>query len=1238
MRAKTEPAAKIKSEKKPSLLSVYDFEALKIRLASSEEILSWSFGEVTKPETINYRTQRPEKDGLFSERIFGPSKDFECYCGKYKKIRYRGVICDRCGVEVTNSIVRRERMGHITLAAPCAHIWFLRSIPSRIGLLLDISVNQLEKVIYYTSYIITSVDEQAKSKMLKELEQEYNAKLKQIKKNKNSEERRINIANLDNSFKKTKEELTRLVPLRILSEVEYQSIAMRYGHIFEAQTGSEPIMQFLKSLDLPRLYQELYRQYTKSKTQNRKLFQRLKLVRSLIKNNIKPDSMFFTVLPVLPPDLRPMVQLDGGRFASSDLNDLYRRIINRNNRLKKLIELGSPEVIIRNEKRMLQEAVDALIDNSARRSQGARSLATTANRRPLRSLADNLKGKQGRFRQNLLGKRVDYSGRSVIVVGPDLKLYECGVPKVMALEIFKPFVVHELVAKELAYNIKSATKMIDDQDPVVWSILEEVIQDKFVLLNRAPTLHRISIQAFKPVLIEGLSIQIPPMVCAAFNADFDGDQMAIHLPLSDEAQREAREMMLSSLNLLKPATGNPITEPTKDMILGLYWLTSIPFSSDSPKIFSSLDEAQYAYSQGVIGLRELIRVVVDRNNPRFAQIQERYLETSVGRIIFNLIFPREIPFVNQVVVKKVAQKVIAEFIYLLGIERSYEILDKMKELGYEYATKSGLSWGMDNLITPREKSQVVDAAKQKVSEINELYIQGLISDEERKNKVIDIWREVESTLTELTLKYLNSDGVAINFINSRASKANETTMRQMATMKGLVADPTGGIVEIPVESSYKEGLNSLEYFTSLHGSRKGLVDTALRTAEAGYLTRRLVDVAQDVVVYEEDCGDKVGRLVSRLRAGKSGDSSFADKIFSRVALQDIKIDGKLIVKAGTVIDREAALMIEKSNLDKIWIRSVISCKTRFGVCRYCYGYDLGYNELVKIGTAVGVIAAQSIGEPGTQLTLRTFHAGGAAVSDITQGLPRVEEILELHPPKGRGALVKRAGVVEEIKDLGNERIVRVRVFEQPKQKRRKRTKKDELGYDEYVVPVELGLRVKKGEEVLKGQRISEGSLDIKDILVFLGKRAAEEYMIQELKRIYNLQGAEINDKHLEVIIRQMFSLARIVDPGESGLLRGEILNKHRLLIINDWLRKNKKKPIKAVQLVMSISNVALMAEGFLSAASFQNVVRILTESVLNGRVDYLWGLKENVIIGKLIPAGTGFRKRDVVSEEEIIGV
>ncbi len=1223
MRGETTKKPITRPHKHVNLIDVYDFDSMQVHLASAEDILAWSFGEVTKPETINYRTQRPEKDGLFSERIFGPTKDYECYCGKYKKMRFKGVVCDRCGVEVTKSIVRRERMGHITLASPCVHIWFLRGIPSRIGLLLDIPQQQLERVVYYTGYIVTSVDEEEKKKVLRDLEQEYHTKAKAFagKQNEASEA-------FEASFTRAKLELTGLVPKKVVTEIEYQHLAMRYGHIFEAQTGSEPIVRMLEELDLKKQFRQLARDVQKSGVQARKkILQRIKLLKSFLHSGVKPSSMFFNVLPVLPPDLRPMVQLDGGRYASSDLNDLYRRIINRNNRLKRLIELHSPEVIIRNEKRMLQEAVDALIDNSARKTQGVQQVAMSLSRRPLRSLADILKGKQGRFRQNLLGKRVDYSGRSVIVIGPNLKLHQCGIPKKMALEIFKPFVIRELIARELAHNIKMASHMVDDLNPVVWEILEEVVSGKYVLLNRAPTLHRLSMQAFQPVLIEGIAVRVHPLVCTAFNADFDGDQMAVHLPLSEEAQEEAHTIMAANHNLLKPATGKPIVEPTKDIVLGLFWLTrTLEQAQEVKRSFASIAETLYAHSIGLIQLQEMVRIMVDRADPKFASLEGKFIETTPGRIIFNSMLPADFPFANTVIDSKATKtlgKLISELVRFSGIERTGEVLDALKSLGYEYAMRSGLSWGMGDLMIPQDKRQIVQAARDEVDQIYTQYLEGLISEDERYTKIVKVWTEVEERLKAKLFETLPLTGPVYTFVQSGA-RGNAENIKQMTAMKGLVMDPAGRTIEVPVESSYKEGLNPLEYFNAVHGSRKGLVDTALRTAHAGYLTRRLVDVAQDMVVREDDCGDQTGKLVTKAQSQLIGEN-FLQRIFGRVAAQDVKDGRKILVAAGDVFDVDAIKKLELAHIEEARIRAITSCKTRFGVCRKCYGYDLGYERMVELGQAVGVVAAQSIGEPGTQLTLKTFHTGGAAVApDITQGLPRVEEIFELHEPKGKGALAKRDGVVEDVADYGMQKIITVKVAEgQAEQKSRARKK----GVDEYTIASSLGALVKKGDRVRTGQRLSEGNLDIKEILRLLGKRAAEEYIIREVKRIYNLAGSDVNDKHVEVFVRQMFHRVRIAEAGDSQFLPGEVVDRSRFFSVNDGLRTAKKRPARAVQLVMGISKVALSAEGFLAAASFQHTSRVLIDAVIEGREDSLRGLKENVIIGKMIPAGTGYQTR-----------
>ncbi len=1198
------------SNKQPSLSRVTDFRAIRLKIASPEEILANSYGEVTKPETINYRTRRPEKDGLFSERIFGPTKDYECYCGKYKRIRYKGVICDKCGVEVTRSIVRRERMGHITLAAPVAHIWFLRSIPSRIGTILDIPLPQLERVIYYNGYIITKVDEEAKKRVLEDIEREYRSRLKELR------EDAEKTAKIEEAFRKSSEEVKNIKLLRVLSEEEYRRLSLRYGEIFEAQTGSEPIRNLLAELDLKKLSRELAQELKRQGPSfNKKILRRLRLIRSFINAKIRPEWMFLTHLPVLPPDLRPMVQLDGGRFASSDLNDLYRRVINRNNRLKRLMEIKAPEVIIRNEKRMLQEAVDALIDNSARRGRGAQT-SLGQERRPLKSLADMLKGKQGRFRQNLLGKRVDYSGRSVIVIGPELSLNQCGVPKKMALEIFKPFVIREVLARGIAHNVRGASRLIEDAPPEVWGILEEIIQGKYVLLNRAPTLHRLSVQAFRPVLIEGLAIQIPAMVCQAFNADFDGDQMALHLPLTEEAQAEAEVLMLPGRNLLKPASGDPIVVPTKDIILGLYWLTreyTPNPSSHLPKVFSSQEEALLAYENRFVTLREKIVVFMDTKG-KDKKMQK--VETTIGRIIFNSILPDDFPFINKHMSKKSLRELVSEIIYRYGTERANEVLDHLKDLGFEYATLSGLSWGMDDLIVPTQKSAIIERATKEVETVQRQYEEGLLTNEERRRRVIAIWRKANDELSELVPKTLDPHGPVYSIIDSGA-RGTWTQPVQMAGMKGLVTNPSGEIIELPVLSSFKEGFNVLEYFISTHGARKGSTDTALRTASAGYLTRRLVDVAQDVVIREEDCKTKEFVIV-RKETLKLTAESLVEKILGRTAAENIKISGKKIIKAGEMIDREAAMLIsEDDNIQEVKIRSILKCRTKFGVCQKCYGYDLGYNEPVKLGEAVGIVAAQSIGEPGTQLTMRTFHTGGVAtVVDITQGLPRVEEIFEARPPKGRAPISVEDGKVVEIIDQGRVRVIKI------KHNSLKNAKSSSV---EYIVPSGVTIWVKEGEEVKKGQQLAEGNLDLRELLKVSGVDAVQQYILQEVKKIYQNTGESINDRHIEIIIRQMFSRVKIKDPGDSQFMVGDIVDKSKFFEVNEKLKKAGKKPARAFQLIMGITKVALSTESFLSAASFQETARVLVQAACEGRVDELRGLKENVIIGKLIPAGTGWR-------------
>lgn len=1206
---------------------VTDFKAIRVKLASPEEILGWSFGEVTKPETINYRTQKPEKDGLFSERIFGPTRDYECYCGKYKRIRYKGVICDKCGVEVTRSSVRRERMGHIKLAAPVAHIWFLRGVPSRIGLMLDIPLPQLERVIYYASYIVIKVDDDAKRQVLAEIEREYSQKVKKFR-GKGAKKRTRERQRLDEALRAAKEELAGIKPRRVMSESEFHRLSAKYGDIFEAATGAEPIRKFLEDLDLPVLARQLASETREAQLQmRRRLLKRLKLVRHFLKARIRPESMFISVLPVLPPDLRPMVQLDGGRYASSDLNDLYRRVINRNNRLKRLLELKAPEVIIRNEKRMLQEAVDALIDNSARRGQASQT-AMAAQRRPLKSLADMLRGKQGRFRQNLLGKRVDYSGRSVIVIGPNLKLHECGMPKRMALEIFKPFVIKELIAREIAHNIRGATRLIEEAPPEVWAILEEVIQNKYVLLNRAPTLHRLSVQAFQPVLTEGLALQIPAMVCAAFNADFDGDQMAVHLPLSAEAQVEARDLMLSAANLLKPATGEPITVPTKDIVLGLYWMTCIkPDSFGAGKVFSSVEELILAHEQGLVDFRAPIKIMDPKNTGKTAR---EFTETSMGRIIFNRCLPADMPFLNQIFKKKDLNNLVSEIIHRYGIEKTRDVLDNLKFLGFEYATKSGISWGMDDLVVPPEKQKLIKEAEKKAADIQREYEEGLLAADERRKLIIETWRRVNDEISRLVPQTLDRFGPVYAMVDSGA-RGSWSPPSQMAGMKGLVTNPAGEIIELPVKASFKEGFNVLEYFIATHGGRKGMADTALRTASAGYLTRRLVDVAQDVVIREDDCGDDVGVVSNRKDAQEVGES-FSHRIFSRTSLEDIKVGRKVVVKAGEMISRAAAKAIEDSKIESVRVRSPITCRTRFGLCVKCYGFDLGHNRPVAIGEAVGIVAAQAIGEPGTQLTMRTFHTGGvAAVVDITQGLPRVEEIFEVRPPKGRALLAEADATVLDVLDKGSSRVIRLKLAAAATKsaKRRERGRKEKSGSEgmivEYSAPPQVAVWVKKGDKVTQGQQLTEGNLDLKELLMVSGRRAVQDYILKEVKKIYNTAGESIHDKHIEIIIRQIFSRVRIKDPGGSEYLPGDIIDKSRFFETNAALRKAGKKPAKAVQLVMGITKVALSTESFLSAASFQETARVLVAAALEAKIDPLKGLKENVIIGKLIPAGTGFR-------------
>ena len=1200
---------------------VSDFESIVLRVASPDEILDWSKGEVTKPETINYRTQRPEKDGLFCEKIFGPEKDWECYCGKYRRIRYKGVVCDKCGVEVTRAIVRRERMGHIKLAVPVSHIWFLRGVPSKTGLLLDVSVQNLEKIIYFAGYIITKIDEEARKKSIEEIEREYKQKLK----SQNSKP-----SNLKNQLKEQRDravrELRDLHRFQILPELGYRDLSLKYAQVFEAGTGAETLRKIFEEMNLEELAKKLTARVKEaSPVLQKKIQKRLRLIKGLIRAQIRPEWMFLTALPVLPPDLRPMVQLDGGRYATSDVNDLYRRVINRNNRLKHLLELKAPEVICRNEKRMLQEAVDALIDNTARRGQSAVS-ATTGQKRVLRSLADMLKGKQGRFRQNLLGKRVDYSGRSVIVVGPELKLHECGLPKYMALELFKPFVINKLVERGLVHNIRGAGRLIDQESDDIWSVLEEVIKDRYVLLNRAPTLHRLGIQAFQPKLIEGNAIQVHPMVCRAFNADFDGDQMAVHLPLTEKAQEEAREIMLSSKNLLKPAAGDPVAIPTQDVVLGCYWLTSMGEGlKGEGKIFGSVEEALLTKHFGEVDLKAKIKVRLDGN----------LLETSVGRMIFNEYLPEEVGFINRIMNQRELRKLISELIDKCGLKKTAVILDKIKRMGFKYAAVSGISWGMDDLEVPHQKKEWLKEADKEVETIQSQYLDGLLTDTERKGRVIEVWSRVTEKMAKQVSQSLSPANPVYMMIDS-GSRGSWGQTAQMMGMKGLVVNPSGETIELPVRSSYKEGFDVLEYFIATHGGRKGLADTALRTATAGYLTRRLVDVTQDIVIRENDCGDREGIYIYK-EDEEEFNHSLAERVIGRVILEKIQIPGSEIeIKVGQLVDKEIAQKIEEAGLDKIKVRSVSACKAINGVCQKCYGYDLGRNQLVNLGEAVGIVTAQAIGEPGTQLTLRTFHTGGVAGGqDITQGLPRVDEIFEARSPKGKAIISEVDGQVIDVFEKENQKIIKIK-FQIPNPKsetnskskiqnsKKLKEKKEEI--KEYVVPTNTGTWISKGDLITKGQQLNEGHVDLKDLYRLAGKEAVQRYIVKGVQSIYAIAGEKINDKHIEIIIRQMFSRALIIDPGQTNFLAGQVVEQASLQEENARAKNKGLKPAEAQSLLLGITKVSLSTDSFLSAASFQETARVLIDAAVQGKIDKLKGLKENVIIGKLIPAGTGFRK------------
>jgi DNA-directed RNA polymerase subunit beta' len=1384
------------------MLEVNDFNAIRISLASPEQIRSWSYGEVTKPETINYRTLKPEKDGLFCEKIFGPTKDFECYCGKYKRIRYKGVVCDKCGVEVAHSRVRRERMGHISLAAPVTHIWFVKGTPSRFGLLLDISPRSLERVIYFAQFIITEVDEERREAALQMQRETLSAEIERLEqglkeameqRNQALEEAMAQVKArvegeleaLEASHRQAKERLTAaaealraklqellgsvaqedllfegetlveggslveeshlssleeslarrvdelevrfqeeslhrkelaeaevdqmrhaaaqeleklhndvsqevqrlrdevenriaeiedLRPLRLLHEAQYRELKERYGDLFKAGMGAEAILEIVSHLDLNALREELRREVNSTSGQRRKkAIKRLRVVEAFRKSGNKPEWMILSVLPVLPPDLRPMVQLDGGRFATSDLNDLYRRVINRNNRLRRLLELGAPEIIIRNEKRMLQEAVDSLIDNGRR----GRAVSGSTNHK-LKSLSDMLKGKQGRFRQNLLGKRVDYSGRSVIVVGPELKLYQCGLPKRMALELFKPFVMRRLVERGLAHNIKSAKRVVERVKPEVWDILEEVVKGRLVLLNRAPTLHRLGIQAFQPVLIEGSAIQIHPLVCAAFNADFDGDQMAVHVPLSAAAVEEAKTLMLSTKNMLLPSSGEPTVAPTLDMVLGCYYLTlPKPGAKGEGTLFGSFDEARIAYDLGIIDLQAEIQVRQDGQT----------LKTTVGRIIFNEVIPPELGFRNQVMDKKALRQTVADSFRFLGNERTAKLVDDIKTLGFRYATRSGITIAVNDISIPLDKEAMLREADERIAEVERQYRRGLITEEERYNSAVSIWTQASDAIENAVKDSLDPFS-SVYMMATSGAKGNISQIRQMAGMRGLMTDPSGRIIDLPIRSSFREGLSVLEYFISTHGARKGLADTALRTADSGYLTRRLIDVAQDVVVTEEDCGTASGVWINA--SSELGMlEPFSERILGRYAA--IKVThpqtGEVLVEAQQELDEEAVERVLEAGIDRVYVRSPLSCQSRRGVCRLCYGRSMATGKLVAKGEAVGIVAAQSIGEPGTQLTMRTFHTGGVAGIDITSGLPRVEELCEARVPKGQAVISEIDGVVEIVREGDGRRIKVVsadtlrdshpipegyqllvkdqdwveagailaeapgaqtpsegeegsvtpapptlpitaaisgRVVLQDNQVSVVWEEREER---EYFVPLASRVRVENGDVVKAGDRLTDGSINPQDILRILGREAVQTYLVEEIQKVYRSQGVTINDKHIEIIVRQMLRKVRVDSPGDTELLPGELVDRFVYEDINAKILAEGGEPATAQPVLLGVTKASLNTDSFLAAASFQETTRVLTEAAINGATDHLVGLKENVIIGKMIPAGSGVAPR-----------
>ncbi len=1170
------------------------FDAIKIGLASPEKILEWSKGEVTKPETINYRTLKPEKDGLFCEKIFGPSKDWECHCGKYKKIRYKGVVCDRCGVEVTKASVRRERMGHIALAAPVSHIWYFKGIPSRMGLILDLSPRTLEKVLYFASYIVLDKGE------------------------------------------------SDLMYKQVLSEAEYQEAREKWGSTFRVGMGAESIKELLENIDLEKEYTELTEGLKGATGQKRaRIVKRLEVVEAFRESGNKPEWMIMTNIPVIPPDLRPMVQLDGGRFATSDLNDLYRRIINRNNRLRRLLELGAPDIIVRNEKRMLQEAVDALIDNGRR----GRPVTGPGNR-ALKSLSDMLKGKSGRFRQNLLGKRVDYSGRSVIVVGPELKIYQCGLPKEMAIELFKPFVMKELVQNGTAHNIKNAKKMVERLQPEVWDVLEEVIKEHPVMLNRAPTLHRLGIQAFEPILVEGKAIKLHPLVCTAFNADFDGDQMAVHLPLSVEAQAECRFLLLSPNNLLKPSDGGPVAVPSQDMVLGIYYLTQErPGAKGEGMIFKSFNEALLAYENAAVTLHSRVKVRVSKKMAD-GTVKTGTVESTVGRFMFNEIIPQDLGFVDRDVEgnelllevdfhvgKKQLKQILEKVINTHGATATAEVLDHVKAMGYKLSTRAAMTVSISDMTVPPQKPEMIKNAQDTVDKITKNFKRGLITEEERYKEVVETWKATDDALTKALLDGLDKYNNIFMMADSGA-RGSDKQIKQLAGMRGLMADTTGHTIELPIKSNFREGLDVLEYFMSAHGARKGMSDTALRTADSGYLTRRLVDVSQELIIHEVDCAKPgapiPGMYVKAFMDGNEVIESLQDRITGRYICENIvDKDGNILVKANHMVTPKRAELICKKGVDEkgepltqIKIRTILTCRSHSGVCAKCYGSNMATGEPVQVGEAVGIIAAQSIGEPGTQLTMRTFHSGGVAGGDITQGLPRVEELFEARKPKGLAIITEIAGTAN-LNDTKKKREIIV-------------TNKETGESKAYLIPYGSRIKVADGAELEAGDELTEGSVNPHDILRIKGLRAVQDYMIQEVQRVYRLQGVEINDKHIEVIVRQMLKKIRIEESGDTEFLPGTNVDRLEFEDVNEALEAEGKEPATGEQIIMGITKASLATNSFLSAASFQETTKVLTEAAIKGKVDPLVGLKENVIIGKHIPAGTGMRKyRDIKLNTEM---